>query len=149
MTDLAALRADLARDGFTVLRAAVPQPAVDAAFASPPTTSEQVLRPGSPPAVAVPEPEAEGDVVDRGAIGALGLALVLGTDLFHGDGEDRWDGDRYVTWQDGDRSCTLAHIAAPDPALLQAELAEWTTYQDDAEVGPGPEGTVRLRSCVS
>jgi len=124
------------------------QAALDAAFADPPTTTEQILYGDRPDPVSVPEPELPGEVLDRGALGTLGLSLVLGEDVFAGDGTDLWDGDRYVTTKDGDRTCTLAHVAAADPVELQSRLAGWAQAQPDAEVGAGPGGTVRLRSCL-
>lgn len=125
------------------------QPALDAAFTDPPTTTEQILYGADrPDPVAVAEPELPGDVLDRGALGTLGLSLVLGEDVFGGDGTDLWDGDRYLTTKDGDRTCTLAHVAAPDPAELRSRLADWAEVQPDAEVGEGPGGTVRLQACL-
>ncbi|MFP5218227.1 MAG: DUF6782 family putative metallopeptidase [Actinomycetes bacterium] len=126
------------------------QPALDALFAKPPTTSEQILRPEEPAAVTdVPDPDLDGDVVDAGVLGLLGLHLLDGIDPL---GENTipggWAGDEYVTTRDGDRTCTLAHIAADRPGELRQYLQAWAASQPDAQVGAGPAGTVRLQACA-
>jgi hypothetical protein len=129
------------------------QPALDAAFTEPPTTTEQVLRPSRlDDVVDVPAPEPEGDVVDAGVLGLLGLHLLFGFDpLEFGGSVDAWAGDAYVTYEQDDVTCTLAHIAT-DPGqgleALREDLTGWAAGQTDAEVGDGPAGTLRLRSCV-
>jgi hypothetical protein len=126
------------------------QDALDAAFAEPPTTTEQVLRPSRTGDVAeVPRPEPGGDVLDEGVLGLLGLHLMLQFDPMEtGGGIDSWNGDRYVTYQDGDRACTLAHIAVDDE-YLSLELQSWRAeVRPDVEVGIGPAGTVRLLACT-
>ncbi|HWC12876.1 MAG TPA: hypothetical protein VG455_16835, partial [Acidimicrobiales bacterium] len=54
---------------------------IDAAFANPPSTSEQILHPerflGEEPGKEVAVPVAAGRVVDRGVLGELGLRLLL------------------------------------------------------------------------
>jgi hypothetical protein len=127
------------------------QEALDAAFREPPTTVEQVVAPGSGPGVTPEPPPADGEVVDRGVLGVLALALVLGNDPLEQGAERGWNGDRYVTVEDGDRTCTRAQIAVDDAesgrALLE-DLQEWAAAQDDAAVGANPDGTLRLDACV-
>ncbi len=87
--------------------------AVEALFADPPVTTEQVLRPEAYTAreqpIEVPVPalpdDAVGDPVDEGTIGALALGLWLGTDA--GDG---WGGDAYRTWRTEDGVCTAVDL---------------------------------------
>ena len=126
------------------------QAALDALFTTPPTTSEQILRPDLPAAVVdVPDPQLDGDVVDAGVIGLLGLHLLDSIDpLGESSIPGGWAGDEYVTTRDGDRTCTLAHIAADRPAELRQYLQAWAASQTDAEVGDGPAGTVRLQACT-
>jgi hypothetical protein len=125
------------------------QEALDAAFADPPTTTEQILRPGRDlDVVEVARPEPDGDVLDEGVLGALGIDLLAGVDVLDPtDSVEGWRGDRYVTYQDGDRACTLAHVAG-DQAQLRPALDGWAADRADAEVGDGPDGTLRLRACV-
>jgi hypothetical protein len=145
------------------------QERLDAAFTQPPTTSEHVLQPdryldGDGP-VAVATPTADGDAVDEGVIGALGLAIVLGVSPLglpgFGDPDpavDGWGGDRYVAWDDldGRGTCLRAAIVGDTPedtAELADALREWaddapTTTGVDATVEGGADGTpVTLTSC--
>src|SRR5919107_208475 len=86
---------------------------------APPTTSEQVLDPstyvdGPEPAVAVPEPAADGPVTDRGVFGAAGVLLTLIDRLPAADAQRAaggWGGDRYVTWEAGGRTCVRLAFA--------------------------------------
>ncbi|HVM28346.1 MAG TPA: hypothetical protein VM433_11855 [Mycobacteriales bacterium] len=125
------------------------QEALDAAYADPPTTSEQILFPDRDAAVAtVPAPEPDGDVVDAGVLGVLGLNLLLGDALATDGPTGGWNGDAYVSVEADDRTCTVAHVAVSDGGGLSDALAGWARDQPDAAVDEGPEGTVRLRSCV-
>ncbi len=127
------------------------QQALDAAFDEPPTTTEQVLDPAADAGADVAVPQADGDEVDAGVLGVLGLALLLGTDPLQPGVERGWDGDRYVTTEQDGATCTVADIATDDPssgAALRAELERWAAAEDDAFVVDGPDGTLRLRSCA-
>jgi hypothetical protein len=122
------------------------QEALDTAFVDPPTTTAEVLLPGlGRPAGRAPAPAPEGDVVDEGVLGVLGLALVVGADPAELDPALRgWRADRYVTVEDDGTACTTAHVAADDVPALRRLLAD-----AGLDVGDGPEGTVRLRSCAA
>lgn len=128
------------------------QPALDAAFTDPPTTTEQVLDPtGAGQAAAVARPDVEGEVVDEGVLGVLGLALLLGTDPLEVDVELVWDGDRYATVERDGQVCTVADVATDAPsdvAALTQALHGWSSGRPGATVEPGPGGTVRLTACT-
>src|SRR5919106_1644653 len=88
------------------------QPALDAAFDSPPRTSEQVIDPAAYRAgeagAELPVPSGPGGGVDDGVAGPFLIQIVLAGEL--GDDQARaaaqgWGGDRVVAWRDGERSC--------------------------------------------
>lgn len=88
--------------------------AVNALFDNPPITTEQVLHPerfraGEGP-IEVPIPDAQGEVISEGMIGALAIDLWLGQQA--GDG---WGGDAYVAWSEGGATCTAATIVGDTP----------------------------------
>lgn len=97
------------------------QATVDAAFASPPTTSEQLLHPDrflagdGPKEVAAPA--ADSKVIDEGVLGELGLLLFLRQALGPSaqTASQGWGGDRYVAWGDGRRACVRANIVMDTP----------------------------------
>jgi hypothetical protein len=130
---------------------------VDAAFAAPPTTSEQVLDPttyvdGGEPAVPVPEPAADGPVVDRGVYGAAGVALTLLDRIPTEDAQraaEGWGGDRYVTWADGNRTCVRMAFAGDDPGDVRELRSAWTAWAEDAGDADVREadGRVVVTSC--
>ena len=132
------------------------QAALDRAFLAPPTTSEQVLHPGSdgPRSVLAPRGLPPGDVVDRGVLGELGLALLLERDPVVAGPQTGWGGDRYVTVElaDGSGTCTFAEVVMDTPAqrdrLLRA-LQRWADVQEDAGVEPRDGDGLALRTCRS
>jgi hypothetical protein len=109
--------------------------AVNAAFADPPRTSEQVIDPdryaAREPAVEVPHPQVTGGVVEEGMLGELLVLLVLA------DGVDQdvagtaamgWGGDWGVAWRDGERSCVTATLVGDDmteTTELQVAFETW------------------------
>jgi hypothetical protein len=135
--------------------------AVDAAFADPPTTSEQVLFPplyvARQPRVEVPPPPADGEVVDDRAVGALfwfglfttGDAGVAPQDAFRA--VQGWGGDWSVTWEDGDAACVRIDVVGDteqDTAELEEAMSAWAEGSAAAEVST-VDGRVRLESCVA
>jgi hypothetical protein len=109
---------------------------IDAAFANPPTTSEQILHPerflGEEPGKEVAAPVADGRLVDRGQLGELGLRLLLqegGLDRgAAARGADGWGADRWVAWSDGEQTCVRAHVlmdTPPDRDELVEGLRAW------------------------
>lgn len=125
------------------------QEELDAAFRDPPTTTEQVVDPAAGPAVEVLRPAVEGDVVDVGVLGLLGLALLLDVDPLEPGAERGWAGDSYVTAETGDRTCTTVHLAADDDDARTGLDEALRSTRPDLEVGPGPDGTLRVVGCAS
>ncbi|MGH9282934.1 MAG: hypothetical protein ACRD0S_08350, partial [Acidimicrobiales bacterium] len=122
---------------------------LDAAFAAPPVSSEQILEPSkylandAPRAVA--EPAAGGPVVNRGVLGQVGVYLMLAPatdDTTANKAAYGWGGDRYVSWQEGPKTCvrqTIVTDSAEDAAELGAALEQWRQKMPGAEVsGSGP-----------
>ncbi len=132
------------------------QARLDAAFANPPTTSEQLLHPerflaGDGPKD-VPAPAPGGKVIDEGVLGELGLLLFLRETL--GDAAPAaargWGGDRYVAWADGDRTCVRANIAMDTPddsARLLRALDRTADRRKGVSVRSAGSGPVTVTSC--
>lgn len=135
--------------------------AVDQALTTPPETSEQVLFPELyvrlEPAVAVPTPTPDGDLVDEGPIGALQLFGLLtdpdaGVDPFAASEAIRgWGGDAYVTWTDGGQSCMRADFVGDtdgDTDQILDALGDWSDNRGRGSVTE-VDGRVRLESCAA
>lgn len=131
---------------------------LDAAFASPPTTSEHLLHPerflagDGPKEVATPP--AGGKVIDEGVLGELGLLLFLREAVGDGarEASQGWGGDRYVAWVDGGRTCVRANVAmdTPDDARRLRRALERAADRDKGisvrAAGPAP-APVTVTSC--
>jgi hypothetical protein len=114
--------------------------AVDAAFADPPTTSEQVLDPARyaerEPAADVPHPQVDGEVIDEGLLGQLLVLLVLAEGISLDDARTAasgWGGDWAVVWRDGDRSCVTVTLVGDDAGEtdeLLAAFEDWAAADD-------------------
>ena len=129
---------------------------VNAAFANPPTTSEQVLHPerflGEEPGKEVAAPVADGREVDRGQLGELGFRLLLQEGLDRGAaarGADGWGSDRFVAWANGEQTCVRDQVVMDTPAdrdELVEGLRAWAARNPGAAVeGADP---VRLTRCA-
>jgi hypothetical protein len=129
---------------------------VDAAFRTPPTTSEDILDPtgwlnGRRP-LRPPVPKADGRVIDKGIYGLSSLLAtlepVVGTDEAT-RAATGWGGDAYVAWDAGRGStCVRATFAMDTPGDLDeltTAIREWATEQG-AEV-ERDERTVTFTSC--
>jgi hypothetical protein len=128
---------------------------LDAAFSEPPTTTAQVIHPEKYLPVdaptPVPTPKAGGRVVDSGVLGEVGLIVTLARgDLDRSDVEAAagWDGDAYVTWRNGSRTCTTVRVVM-DTATQRDRLLAALRAQP---LGPGGEveslsDGVRFVSC--
>lgn len=116
------------------------QPRLDQAFREPPVTSEQLLHPevflrGEGP-VAVDPPAPDGEKIDEGVLGELGLLLVFAASGTAGQAAARgWGGDRYVAWRDGKDTCVRTTIAMD-------------TLQDDAELRKALDSVASSRKRV-
>ncbi len=127
--------------------------AVDALFADPPVTTEQVLHPEAYAAreapADVPAPEvgdgAVGEPIDQGTIGELALDLWLGQDA--GDG---WGGDAYVTWRTEDGVCSAVNLIGDTDDDTDDILAAGRSWADEARGRSAQRvaGVVRLLGCV-
>jgi hypothetical protein len=137
------------------------QDRLDAAFAEPPTTSEQVMHPerylAGEPVIQVDPPEAGGEVIDEGAFGELMIELLLTSELGARDARtvaDGWGGDWYVAWTEGGETCLRADFVA-DTATDLTEMeqgfqawAESTTVDASVEaVTVDGEDGLRVTSC--
>ena len=139
------------------------QERLDASFVTPPATSEAVMQPDTylegQVALAVPTPTVDGPEIDRGVVGALGLAQILGESSFllTGAGEisdsvDGWGGDQYVAWATGDRTCVRANFVgdtAADTAEIGAALQEsggFVLFPVEVSIEVGPD-LVTFTSC--
>jgi hypothetical protein len=132
------------------------QARLDAAFRTPPTTSEQVMHPEKflagegPKQVAPPPPD--GAVLDKGNMGEFVLGMMLQSAV-SSDEADRdatgWGGDYYVAWTRGDQTCVRVSFTMDTPqdlAELRDGLTKWTAKQPDASLsGTDP---LTLTSCA-
>ncbi|HEX7167859.1 MAG TPA: hypothetical protein VF230_12835, partial [Acidimicrobiales bacterium] len=107
------------------------QARLDEAFRVPPSTSEQVMHPdlyvadGEVP-LEVDDPKPAGKEIDAGVIGEFGLLLVLNELMETSDAFRAvrgWGGDRYVAWNEDDRTCVRIHVVM-DTARDTTELRE-------------------------
>ena len=138
------------------LVAAGGQERLNAAFTSPPPTTEQVLHPEkflagerTPP---IARPTADGPVTDEGRLGQVGLLLMLDsaveqeTALRAAAG---WGNDGYVAWTSGARTCVRFNLimdSARDTTEAASALRAWAAAQPSATVrGTAP---IVVTSCA-
>ncbi len=129
---------------------------VDAAFAEPPTTSEQVIEPdrylAGEEALLVPPPAADGEIIDQGSYGQLTLLITLGDVIDREtarEAADGWGGDAYVAWNEGEGTCVRAAFGMDTPADLDELVDAWQAWaeeQPDAEVTTAA-GLVTVTAC--
>ena len=132
------------------------QARLDAAFITPPETSEHVIHAETflrdQPIVAVADPPADGPVIDRGVIGELGIILMLLDNAAQGVAARAgrgWGGDRYVAWDAGSKTCVRAAFAMDTPAdarELEDALRDFAEEHDDVRVLGGER--ITLTSCA-
>jgi hypothetical protein len=128
-----------------------------AAFADPPTTSEQVIDPSAYIAregrVDVPHPQVAGQVVDEGVLGQFMIDILLRSEMGRSaeDAADGWGGDWAVVWTDGSRSCVTATVVGDDVEETE-ELAQafdrWAAEREAVTVTPGRGGPFTVESCT-
>jgi hypothetical protein len=136
------------------------QARLDASFAAPPTTSEQVLEPDvyvrGEGAVPVPTPTPDGALSNKGAVGALLLRELLSSGNVSGRAVDAavkgWGGDAYVTWHDDQgRSCIRATLVGDTPTdteEIAVALDAWKA-RSLATIDRAPDGSsVTLARCA-
>ena len=126
---------------------------LDAAYAAPPASTEQVLDParylkGDKPK-AVPTPVADGPAIDDGEIGELFLGLMLRSEMADataGAAAHGWGGDHYVAWKDGTRTCVRMDFVMDTPTdttELTHALATWAGKRKATATATGTS----LRTC--
>lgn len=126
------------------------QPRLDEAYRVPPTTSEQIIHPdlyladGEPPRE-VPDPAADEEKIDEGVVGEFAFILVLQRILDQRNAviaSNGWGGDRYVAWDDGDRTCVRTNLVmdtAADAAEMADALREVADRRNGVEVRVSPQ----------
>jgi len=135
------------------------QAAVNQAFQTPPTTSEQILDPqkftSGEGAVAVPPPAPDGKVSNVGVLGELLIREMLTGGLgFSGNDAavEGWGGDKYVTWTNASGASCLRDTFVGDSPADTAELVDALTgWADDhgGSVTGGAGGPATLTVCAS
>jgi hypothetical protein len=135
------------------------QAGLDAAFANPPVSSAQILdldrydrhMPGASARISAPAAPDKKPIIDRGVIGQFGLFVMLrqtmGEELA-GFAAATWEGDTYVVWKDGDKTCVRARFlteSAPTAYPLALVLKVWVEQEGGGTVDE--PGTVILTTC--
>ncbi len=131
---------------------------LDAAFTSPPATSEAVIDPSlwlsgtSSDSVAV-APVGDGPIFRQGTWGEARFAAlfteVLGVDEAY-EAADGWGGDAWVAWRSGEATCVRLHVEADSAAELD-QLADaielWAAESVDRRVFYPTADLIRLTAC--
>ena len=136
------------------------QARLDAAFANPPLTSEHLIHPerflaGEPP-VPVPQPPAEGEVIDKGVFGELGFIQQLQDEITDRPTLFRaaagWGGDQYVAYTAaGGKTCVRVDVVMDTPGdadELRAALQRWVDRHEGSSVVGSPGQPLRFTSCA-
>jgi hypothetical protein len=138
------------------------QARLDAAFANPPATSEQLIHPdkylAGEGSMSVAEPPANGKIIDRGVVGEFGFIQQLqNVDTLTQDevlqAAAGWGGDRYVAWDEGSRTCVRVDALMDTPtdmAELKSALGKWVAKHKGATLTGGTDAVTPLRftSCA-
>ncbi|MEY2424465.1 MAG: hypothetical protein QOI61_37 [Actinomycetota bacterium] len=127
---------------------------LNAAFTHPPASSSHILEPeryaSGDTAARLTKPQPRGPAVSRGVLGEYMLFLVLSQSLHHDVAKAAatgWDGDRYVAWTEGAKTCFEMNVQTTTEPANQALIGAWNQW---LAVHPG--GTVtgsRLFSTLS
>ncbi|MEM7340340.1 MAG: hypothetical protein AAF467_16905 [Actinomycetota bacterium] len=128
---------------------------VDAALEAPPTSSEEILHPGTDrqldPERDVPAPPATGEVIEEGRLGELMIRSWLGR--VAGDG---WGGDRYQLTRAGGQVCVVVDVIGDTPADntdVATAAQVWTLQAPDARTVETIQSEfgdlVRISGCVT
>lgn len=152
------VRAIVARNGVGGLAAA---------FAAPPTTTEQGFETlkyfSAEGAAPVPAPPADGAATDDGALGALVLDAMVGGDLSQlkelttgpalDPDVDGWSGDHYVVWDNAQGAPCVRFDVKMDTTTereaLSAGLAAWSGRVGGASIESQGSDTLRATRCAS
>jgi hypothetical protein len=154
----AAFPVTVGRDFATALAEQGGNPAVDAAFRRPPTSTAQVIDPqayedGVEP-LGVRPPPGQGKRVDAGTLGEFGLAALItgGRRATNAGAAGRWLGDTYGTFRTDQGVCTYINIVLADTESreqLVRDLGRFVaTRGGRAAVVRSADRGVRLLSCA-
>lgn len=132
--------------------------AVDRAFQSPPSSSEQVLKPELyvgrvTPDAPLSAPPADGVVFEEGVWGEAAWAAILSdSDSLAGALRvaDGWGGDWFVAWRDGSQTCVRIDVSADSANELgeyENAIDEWTRLGDGRELESIGSDVLRLTVC--
>ncbi len=135
------------------------QAALDAAFQNPPVSSAEILTPerylahmpGASEEISPPQPPQGKQIIDHGVIGQFGLFVMLRQtmgDTMAGFAAATWEGDSYIAWRDGAKTCVEARFlseSAPTAYPLAVLLKMWVDKQGGGTVDE--PGTVLLTTC--
>ncbi|HEV7887129.1 MAG TPA: DUF6782 family putative metallopeptidase [Acidimicrobiales bacterium] len=137
------------------------QARLDAAFAAPPTTSEQLLHPdkflAGEGALEVPDPPTDNNakVIDRGVFGEFGFIQQLEDVITDQNALFRaaagWGGDRYVAWDEGPKTCVRVDVVMDTPQDaddLRRALQKWVDRHQGADLSPAGSSPLRFTSCA-
>jgi hypothetical protein len=152
-----AFPATVGRDFVAALAEQGGNPAVDAAFRRPPTSTAQVIDPkayqdGVEP-LGVRPPPGEGQRVDAGTVGEFGLAALItrGRRATNAGAAGQWLRDSYGTFRTGQALCTYVNIVLADAEAreqLVRDLDGFVAIRGGrAAVLRSADRGVRLRSC--
>ncbi len=129
------------------------QPAVDAALADPPESSERLIvgaAADAPDTVATPPADAA--PIANGVWGQAGW-IALFTGLFTPEEAealtDGWGGDAWVVWEAGTQSCVRLHLTADSPEALDRyadALDQWAAEGDRQLFFPTAD-LIRVTAC--
>ena len=129
--------------------------ALDEAFRSRPTTSEEILHPDrfpqAGPSLTAPPAAPDGPLLGMGVLGELGLRLVLGETLDPAGAAraaDGWGDDNYVTWSDKERTCVRVNLRMDTPSDTREArdaLRLWATKHPGTDIRPIGEMTTLTR----
>ena len=133
---------------------------LDAAFAAPPTTSEQVIHPSAfddgETALPVEPPPADGEIFDEGIFGEYMLIItltdILGSDRAFDAGEG-WGGDWFVAWTtpEDEAPCVRVDLTGDDAGEtdeIEVGLLEWAE-ESGATVERPTDDLVRFTMCAA
>jgi hypothetical protein len=139
------------------------QVGLNAAFADPPRTSEQVIDPSAygdgEGRVEVPAPKSPAELVDEGVVGQLLILLLLADEIGNNAARtaaEGWGGDRYATWRDGARWCASVAVVGDDAgetAELRAAFGDWAAARAEGGMeatvdAPAGDGPITVESCA-
>ena len=121
-------------------------------YDDPPRSTEQVLEPeayvGDDEPVHLPQPQADGSLLDGGTLGELGLVLVVARGAVDEPSlraARGWGGDAYITYDAGDRTCTRIDVVMDSRADRDRLARVLGASEEGAVTKYGPRGLTLMR----